>query len=240
MKPRPLLYLTLLSSLWLHSPALWADSNTDWGDWGLDSDPLVEELDRDDSPFEAIPEFEAPLRGSAQERRPLHAQEQAIFSELDNSDLSDYPPSKGEGQGEYEGGEDLSLLEQLEQLEQRHNATGLGDALDAGEVDIYIEDGQLVIEPLDDEGELDELDPENAQILIDALDNLSQDGDSFTIEIDGAEVELDREDLESLEDLIDLEDLDDFEALIDALEEEFEFDSDDFDHNDDQAGEYER
>ena len=115
VKPRPLLCITLLTSLWLYSPVLWADSNTDWGDWGLDSDQLMETLDRDDSPFEAIPEFEAPLRKSARERRPLHAQEQAIFSELDNSDLSDYPPSKGEDK-EDEDGEDFSLLEQLEQL----------------------------------------------------------------------------------------------------------------------------
>jgi len=253
VKPRPLLCITLLTSLWLHSPALWADSNTDWGDWGLDSDQLMDELDRDDSPFEAIPEFEAPPRKSAHERRPLHAQEQAIFSELDNSDLSDYAPPASDEEGGTEDDEAFSLLEQLEQLEQLHNATDLGNALDAGEIDIYIEDGQLVIEPLEDEGELPEdyedyndlkdqpldgLDPDSTRELIDTLDTLSQDGDTFTIDIDGTEVELDREDLENLETLVDFDELDDFETLLDELEEEFELDSDGLDHG--QAGEYER
>lgn len=235
VKQRPLFYLTLLTSLLLHSTTVRADDNTDWGDWGLDSDQLIQELDRDDSPFEAIPELEAPRQGSARERRPLSAQEQAIFSELDNSDLSDYPAAEGDDEAD-EDDEAFSLLEQLEQLEQRHNATGPGDDMEAGDVEIYIEDGQLVIEPLNDEGDLDELDPDSARVLIDALDNLNQDGDSFTIEIDGTEVELDREDLESLEELIDLEDLDDFEALIDELEDEFQVDNDDTEY--DQAGEY--
>ncbi len=241
MKQRPLFYLTLLTSLLLHSAIVRADDNTDWGDWGLDSDQLMQELDRDDSPFEAIPEFEAPRQKSARERRPLSAHEQAIFSELDNSDLSDYQPAKGDDEAD-EDDEAFSLLEQLEQLEQLHNATGLGEALEAGEVDIYIEDGQLVIEPLDDESDLpdgyddlpelplDELDPDTARELIDALDTLTQDGDSFSIEVDGVEIEFDREYID------DLEDLEDLEALIDGLEDEL--DNDEF--GDIQAGEFER
>jgi len=130
VKQPPLKYL-LLFSLMLNPTAALAEELEGWGDWGMDSGRL-----------ELIPELERT------DQLPLSAREQAIFRTLDNSTLQDYGKTES---SEFES-DDQTLLEQLERLEQLHDAELLIE--ENGDVILIGTDGQTTTLPPDEADEL--------------------------------------------------------------------------------------
>jgi len=119
-QPVPIL-AALMAAMLIQSPISQAGSLEDWGDWGMDSDRFI--ILHDENIEHEIEQEHIPAR-IMEAAPPLDAREQALFSELDNSDLSDYEDTD-EGIDE----EAMPLLKQLEQLEQSYSAEMMAEEI---------------------------------------------------------------------------------------------------------------
>lgn len=238
MKRIPSLYIATLSSLFLlQAGSVHAE---DWGDWSLETELIIESQELEDIPLESDIDpiaQQAPEADSAQwndspsptdnpddfEDSPLSAREQAIFNELDNSDLSDYEHSDSAQDWE----EEQPLLMQLEKLEQLHEAEELiGEMIDSEEA-IITNSGVIIFSSAGDSDDempeaygLDgEMETEGSDDLYD--DDHPLDGDSIE-GYEGNDALLEALPLEELGDL-PLNDSDMADGMNEVLVEEIEF-----------------